>query len=93
MLCIANARRIVLQPRSLVHNTTSSGHFDRAIRRPFLRAKSHTFRCFKIAKHGLNFWNSVFKMLNFQNIEKLVSLHLHFNLLFMQSGFHLSVEK
>ena len=33
MLCIANTRRIVLQSRSLVHNTTSSGHFGRAIRR------------------------------------------------------------
>ena len=44
MLCIANTLRIVLQSRSLVHNTTSSGHFDRAIRRPFLRAKSHNFQ-------------------------------------------------
>ena len=38
-----NTRRIVLQSCSLVHNTTSSGHFGRAIRRPFLRAKSHNF--------------------------------------------------
>ena len=30
--------------RSLVHNTTSSGHFGRVIRRPFLRAKSHNFQ-------------------------------------------------
>ena len=30
--------------RSLVHNTTSSGHSGRAIRRPFLRAKSHNFQ-------------------------------------------------
>ena len=44
MLCIANTRCIVLQSRSLVHNTTSSGHFGRAIRRPFLRAKSHNFQ-------------------------------------------------
>ena len=51
MLCIANTRLIVLQSRSLVHNTTSSGHFGRAIRRPFLRAiKSPIF-----FKHGSNF--------------------------------------
>ena len=47
MLCLANTRRIVLQSRSLVHNTTSSGHFGRAIRRPFLRAKSHNFQTLK----------------------------------------------
>ena len=65
MLCIANTRRIVLQSRSLVHNTTSSGHFGRAIRT--------IFRCYKIANFfqtRFKLWNSVFKMkLNFQNID------------------------
>ena len=44
MLCIAKTRRIVLQSRSLVHNTTSSGHFGCAIRGPFLGVKSHDFQ-------------------------------------------------
>ena len=44
MLCIAKARRIVLQSCSLVHNTTSSGHLGHAIRGPFLRTKSHNFQ-------------------------------------------------
>ena len=34
----------IRQSRSLVHSTTSSRHFGRAIRRPFLRAKSHNFQ-------------------------------------------------
>ena len=36
--------RIILQSHTLVHNTTSSGHFGQAIQRPFLRAKSHNFQ-------------------------------------------------
>ena len=43
-IATCNTRLIVLQSRSLVRNTTSSGHFGRAIRRPFLRAKSHNFQ-------------------------------------------------
>ena len=74
MLCIANTRHIVLQSCSLVHNTTSSGYFGCAIRIPFLRANFFQTR-FKL-------WNSVLKVLIFQNIEKLISLHMHFNTLF-----------
>ena len=44
MLCIANTRRIVLLSLSLAHNNTSSGHFGRAIRGPFLGVKSHNFQ-------------------------------------------------
>ena len=44
MLCIANSRHVLLQSCSLVHNITSSGHFGRAIRLPFLRVKSHNFQ-------------------------------------------------
>ena len=40
-LCLANTRHIILQSRSLVRNTTLSGH---AIQRPFLRAKLHNFQ-------------------------------------------------
>ena len=76
MLCIANTRRNVLQSRSFVHNTMSSGHFGRAIRKPFLRAKSHNFQFFQTR---FKFQTSFFKMLNFQTIEKLISLHMHFN--------------
>ena len=40
-LCLANTRHIILQSRSLVRNTTLSGH---AIQRPFLTAKLHNFQ-------------------------------------------------
>ena len=83
MLCIDNTRCIVLQSPSLVHNITSSGHFGCVIRRPFLRAKSPIFRCYKITNFfqtRFKLWNSVFKMLNFQTIEKLILLHIHFKI-------------
>ena len=83
MLCIANTRRIVLQSRSLVHNTASSGHFGCAIRRPFLEQNPTIFRCYKIAiffQTRFKLWNSVFEMLKFQNTEKVISLHIHFKL-------------
>ena len=55
--------------------------FGRAIRRPFLRANRSIFGCYKMAifffQTRFKLWNSVFKMLNFQNIEKLISLHMH----------------
>ena len=38
--------------------------------------------CYKIANFfqtRFKLWNSVFKMLNFQNIEKLISLHMYLN--------------
>ena len=44
IFCLTNTRCIVLQSHSLVHNSTSSGHFGRAIRRPFSRAKLHNFQ-------------------------------------------------
>ena len=80
MLCIANTRCIVLQSRSLVHNTTSSGHFGRAIRDHFWEQIRTIFRCYKIANFfqtRFKLWNSVFKMLNFRNIEKLIALQMH----------------
>ena len=59
MSCIANTRRIVLQSCSLVHNTTSSGHFGRAIRRPFFESKitpfSGVIKSPNFFKHGSNF--------------------------------------
>ena len=77
MLCKANTRHIVLQSRSLVYNTTSSGHFGHAN-----REQNHTiFRCYKIANFfqtRFKLLNSVLKMLNFQNIEKVISLHMYF---------------
>ena len=81
ILCVANTWRVILQSCSLVHNTMSSGHFSWAIRRPFLRAKRHIFRCYKIAnffKHGSNFGIVSWKCWTFKIIEKLISLHVHF---------------
>ena len=42
MLCMANTHCIALQYR------ITSGHFGCMIRRPFLSAKLHIFRCYKI---------------------------------------------
>jgi len=48
-----------------------------------LRAKSPTtFRLYKIANFfptRFKLWNGVLKMLNFQGIQKLISLHMHLN--------------
>ena len=80
MLCIAKARRIVLQSRSSVHNITSSGHFGH-----FREQNRTIFRCYRIAifffQSRFKLWSNVSKMLNFQNIEILISLHRHFNTL------------
>ena len=43
MLCVANTRRIVLQSRSLVHNTTSSRHFGRAYSKTIFESKITQF--------------------------------------------------
>ena len=89
-LCIANTHRIVLPSHSLVHNTTSSGHvtrhFGHSIWRPFWEQNHTPFRHYKIANFfqiWFKLWNtcSVFKMANFQNIEKLILLHMHFKLI------------
>ena len=85
MLCTANTSRILMESRRLVHSSTSchvTGHFGRAIRRAFLIAKSRSGEIIEIANFfqtRFKLWSSVFKLLNFQNIEKLISLHMHFN--------------
>ena len=42
------------------------------------------FSCYKIANFfqtRFKLWNSVFEMLNFQNMEKVISLHIHFKVI------------
>ena len=70
-------------------NTTSSGHFGREIRRPFVRAKSHNFQVFLsryFFQTRFKLWNSVLKMLNFQTIEELISLHIYFKATFCRGS-------
>ena len=78
--CIANTRRIVLQSRSLVHNTTSSGHVNVRFEDHFWEQNRTMFRRYNIANFFqilFKLWSSVLKMLNFRNIEKLIALQMH----------------
>ena len=55
ILCIANTRRIVLHSRSLIHNTTSSGHFGRAIFESKIEQFSGVIKLPIFFKHDSNF--------------------------------------
>ena len=75
---IANTSCIVLQSRRFVHNTTSSchaiGYFGRPTFWPTIfETKITTFRRYKIANFfqtQFKLWDSILKMLNFQNNKK-----------------------
>ena len=82
MVCIANTRRIVLQSHSLVHNIRHQDILAARFEDHFWEQNRTIFRCYKITNFfqtQIKLWDSVFKMLNIQDIEKLISLHIHFN--------------
>ena len=81
MLWITNTRSIVLQSRCPQHyvirtlwQRESKTVFESKIAQFSSVIKSPIF-----LQTRFKLWNSVFKILNFQNIEKLISLHMHFN--------------
>ena len=81
MLCIANTCRIVLQSRSLVTTLRHQDILAARFEDHFGEQNRIIFRCYKIAdffQTRFQLWNSAFEMLNFQNIEKVIPLHIHF---------------
>ena len=86
MLCIALVIHAVSYCNLILLSTTLR-HQDILAKRfkdHFWEQNRTIFRCYKIAdffQTQVKLWKSVFEMLNFQNIEKVISLHIHFKLI------------